>query len=215
MNNWKGWKRSLKGVNHTSPLVASQAQSPISSFAGTRQGIMEQIENREAISYKEDMISHFLSDNFTNRIRPNERHFKFFTGEWGMWKFNWVLMYGEAIEKASHIKQGKHMKGTYISLFQKRSNYKLLVEGTTFRFFKGTKQIQVFYDVTNEWNISKGKDITDPDVPLKIQSVNMYIDKLYKDWELENIEMEYNTTLDKLNRLVDNATDYTEDSNLT
>lgn len=212
--NWKGWKHQTTGTNHSSPLLTKQ-----SSFAGS-EGIMKQIESLPPNAYEEggltvEKLQDILHEVFYKKYAKKQRTCILYTSYLGKWTFEWIMIYGDAINQVGYIKTFKRMKGTYITLFEKRSSYRLYVDGTTFKFYKGTKLIKTFTDVVNQWNAIG--DMNDADVPLKIKEVNAFIDSLYQrnkeERELHTMIVE----LDKEERKIERnyATDNSEDDYIT
>lgn len=172
--------------------------------AGT--GIMAQMEESSVTTYEKNItykdIEDALNEISGGTVKTIRRSITLITGELGMWRFEFTMKYGGCLNTWFHLKNAKYMKGQYISLFAKRSNFKLYIEGNTFKFYYGTKLLKTFYDIVNEWNVSRQISLTDPVVGQRIQMINDYIDDvllpLYED---EIAKMELNTAEDKARRL--------------
>lgn len=202
---------------HHAMMKMQNAPNPDKSpFAGSS-GIMKQIESLPPSEYKNggltiDKLQSILEDIF---YKESIKRIKLYTSYLSMWTFNWILTYGDAINQIGYIKTFKRMKGTYITLFEKRSSYRLYVDGTTFKFYKGTKLIKTFTNVVNQWNAIG--DMNDTNVPLKIKEVNTFIDSLYQrnkeERELHTMIVE----LDKEERKIERnyAADNSEDDYIT
>lgn len=172
-------------------------------------GLMQQLEEGTVLYYsrykinRED-ITNYLEGIFNLNIRPFERKIKLCTGENGMWVFDFTIKYGGTLRCTFIVTAFKKMKkGTYISLFTKRSNFKLYILGDTFKFYHGTKLLKTIHDVTTEWNKANSTGIDDPNIQKKIDMVNNYInDVLTPLYEKENTEMKANTAIDKQLNLI-------------
>lgn len=141
-------------------------------------GIFKRIENSEPIQYEKltlKKLKEIVDTVFNQKASTKPRQYIMYTGENGMWRFNWTLLYGDCIVKYNHIKNFNKVKGTYLSLFSKKGNYKLFVQDSTFKVYHGTKLLKTFTDVVNIWNANSG-DMKD--APLKIKEVNDYINSL-------------------------------------
>ena len=141
-------------------------------------GLYKSIENSEPIQREKftlEKLKEIVNTVFNQRQPVKPRQYVMYTGEAGLWRFNWGLLYGDCIVKYNHIATFKKVKGTYLSLFSKKGNYKLFVSGSTFKVYHGTKLLKTFTDVVNIWNSNSGNMA---DAPLKIKEVNNYIDSL-------------------------------------
>lgn len=124
------------------------------------------------------------------------RQIKMYTGFLGMWRFNWVLIYGDTIKCDYHIKDLK--KGIYFSLFKKSSNFKLLVKNTKFTFYKGTEVLFIIDDVINQWEPIG--DMNSPKVTLRIDLVNKYIKGLKFAHDADQREIDLKIKEEKIKR---------------
>ena len=108
------------------------------------------------------------------------RQIVMYTGEIGMWNFNWMITYGDMLQCKYYISSFNKIKSfKYFSLFNKSGIYKLKVTGTKFEFFKGTVLINTIDDVVNQWTVNSG-DMYSEITKGKINKVNKYIKKLNK-----------------------------------
>lgn len=142
----------------------------MSLFEESRKGGTDKYEKLTLESLKDA-----IDTIFTRRVSAKPRQYIMYTGETGMWRFNWILLYGDCIVNYNHIKIFSKVKGTYLSLFSKKGNYKLFVQGSTFKIYRGTKLLKTFTNIVNIWNNNSG-NMTD--APLKIKEVNDYINSL-------------------------------------
>ena len=106
------------------------------------------------------------------------RQIVMYTGEVGMWSFNWMITYGDTLKCKYFSHSFSKLKSFYyFSLFDKSGIYKLKVTGTKFEFFKGTILINTINDVVNQWTVNSG-DMYSELTKGKINKVNKYIKKL-------------------------------------
>lgn len=165
-------------------------------------GLSKQMRNSgKMIVYNKNITLNHIKEAVEQvfKTKPLEnpcRQIKMYTGERGMWDFDWILKYGDTIKCHKYIKNLK--VGVYISLFKKSGNFKVLVKNTKFIFYKGTEVINVIDDVINQWEIIG--DMNSQKVPLRIDLVNKYIDGLKFAHDAEQKEIDLKIKEDKIKR---------------
>lgn len=143
--------------------------------------MINSMRNSKAITYKKltkenirEVIRNIFSKPYVHRQTV------MYTGELGMWNFNWVLLYGDMLQCKYYVNSLNKIKSfKYFSLFNKSGIYKLKVTGTKFEFFRGTILINTIDDVVNQWAVNSG-DMYSEINKGKINKVNKYIKKLEK-----------------------------------
>jgi hypothetical protein len=95
----------------------------------------------------EEKIEQTIESVFLKARRPGARVMTMYTGEAGMFNFQWTLTFGNTLDVKNYRVNFKRIQGTYFSLFTKHGRYKLSVIGKTFTVYEGTKVIKIFTDV--------------------------------------------------------------------
>jgi len=142
-------------------------------------GILAQIEeNKNLKVVTEKDFQEAMNLTFLKSRRPSSRIITMFTGEAGMFMFNWAVTFGENIKVKNYKQEFKRTKGMYFSLFTKQGKYKLYVLGTTFTVYEGTKVIKVFTDVQSS-NLMDFRVFDKPQIHKeKMIKINNYLKNL-------------------------------------
>lgn len=142
-------------------------------------GIVQQMRDKGAFTIKTSTITReMIEEAFRQVYIPPERQMRMYTGEAGMFMFNWAITFGDTIEVKNFKGSFKRIKGMYFSLFTKHGKYKLYVLGKTFTVYEGTKVIKVFTDVQST-ELMDFKIFDKPQIHIdKMKVISNYLKKL-------------------------------------
>lgn len=154
-----------------------QAINKIDKKKSLGKGILAQMEESTVLPYSSKITKESIEKAF-NKIYTPLRKIVMYTGEAGMFNFQWALTFGEDIKIKNYKQKFKRIKGTYFSLFTKQGKYKLYVLGKTFTVYEGTKVIKVFSDVQSS-HLMNFTVFDKPEIHKeKMIEINNYLKKL-------------------------------------